>query len=191
MRVCVDIDGVLFPWDTVAREVVEDVHGIVVDPSTSWYGIRDALPGSVWRWLWSEEGQDLVFGQTERHYESAVLAVRALLLLGHEVHFVTHRDPRRTLAHTAAFLGRHFSAGPHWAGVHSVKSSTPKRTLGPWDMLIDDKPETVLDVASRETTMVFAPLRTWNEAELEGRDGRHLRVYTNPWEFVHWAEVRS
>lgn len=191
MRICVDIDGVLFPWDIAARDTLLARFGIALGPSTAWHGIRDSVDSSTWRWLWSAEGQDVVFGQTSRCYESAVRAVDALLRLGHEVHFVTHRDPRRTLHHTAEFLGRHFPGGPAWAGVHSVKSRTPKRSLGRWDVMIDDKPETVLDMAARESAMVFAPLRPWNAAELEGRDGPYLHVYTNPWDVVRWVEVNA
>jgi hypothetical protein len=110
--------------------------------------------------------------------------------MGHEVHFVTHRDPRRTLHHTAGFLGRHFGGLP-WAGVHSIKSRTPKRTLARWDVLVDDKPDTVFDVVRRETTMVFAPLRPWNADELAGRESAHLHVYHDPGDIVDWVEVKS
>lgn len=190
MRIAVDIDGVLFPWDDVAREVLAVRYGIILEPSTTWHSIRDAVPPSIWRWLWSAEGQDIVFSRTHRCYEPAVLAVEALIRLGHEVHFVTHRDPAKTLAYTAEFLGRHFP-GLTWHGVHSINSRTSKWSLGPWDVLVDDKPATVLLGVEREQAMVFAPLRPWNASELEGADGPYLHVYKNPWDIVTWVESRT
>lgn len=32
MRIGVDIDGVLFPWDDVARRVVTNKWGVILDP---------------------------------------------------------------------------------------------------------------------------------------------------------------
>lgn len=186
MRICVDIDGVLFPWDRVAREYLEDHYGHELGASICWHALKDAVPTAHWQALWTRHGQDAVFGQVERHYKSDVAAVNDLLARGHEVHFVTHRDPRHTLHHTAAFLARHFHGHP-WAGVHSIKSRTPKRTLGAWDVMIDDKPETVLDMAARETTMVFAPLRSWNRAELEGEASPYLHVYEDPTDILRWV----
>lgn len=191
MRVGVDIDGVLFPWDDVARQALQSKFGIHTRASTHWYDLRDTVDPKAWRWLWTREGQDYVFGTTGAVYMDAVIAVDTLLHLGHEVHFVTHRDPRRTLHHTADFLGRHFQTGPRWAGVHSVKNTTKKWNLGHWDVFIDDKPETALAMAEREAGMVFAPLRPWNRAELEGADGPHLHVYTDPMDIVTWVRERS
>lgn len=191
MKICVDIDGVLFPWDQVAREALEDRSGVSLGPSTYWHDIRDSVLTSEWRWLWSAEGQAHVFGQVRRSYESAVDVVRVLLRDRHEVHFVTHRDPRLTAVATARFLSRHFGGEPPWAGLHLVKSRTPKRTLAAWDVLIDDKPETVLDMAARETTMVFAPLRTWNMAELEDADGPFLHVYEDPQDVLVWIREQG
>jgi len=187
VRIAVDIDGVLFPWDDVARGALQFTFGTHTRASGHWHALKEAVDTREWRWLWTRAGQDMVFG-ADHAYGNAVAAVRELLAMGNEVHFVTHRDPRLTLHHTAAFLSRHFGDGPAWAGVHSIKSRTPKRALGPWDLMIEDKPDTVFDVVAQENTMVFAPLRPWNRAELEGADGPYLRTYTDPADIVEWVE---
>ncbi len=185
MRIGVDIDGVLFPWDTVAREAIADRFGINLGPSDRWYAIKETAGKPAWKWLWSREGQDHVFGQVSQCYPDAVEAVRALILGGHKVHFVTHRDPARTLGHTAAFLEAHFQ-GTRWAGVHSARK-TPKRTLGPWDVFVDDKPDTVRDFVANTGARVFAPRRTWN-AELGVYVFPTFTYYDDPWAIVDWAE---
>lgn len=188
MRICVDIDGVLFPWDQVARQALEERCGRAVPVSAYWHSIRDSVPREDWTWLWSDEGQAHVFGQVDRHYPGEVRAVRRLLDLRHDVHFVTHRDPSRTLAHTAAFLAHYFGYGARWAGVHSVRSSVEKHRLAAWDVLIDDKPSTVLTTAALERIKVFAPLRPWNAAELEDADSPWLTVYEDPEVITEWVQ---
>ena len=188
MRIGVDIDGVLFPWDQVARWSVRNQFGDDACPSetsTHWKGLKDELTKEQWRWVWGE-GRGHVFGSLDC-YPDAVWAVSDLIRMGHEVHFVTHRDPATTLHHTAGFLRYHFD-GP-WAGVHSVRSTTPKETLADWDVFIDDKPETILRFLELERTKVFAPRRTWNEAELDGVQG--LVYYDDAREIVEWVEDHS
>ena len=189
MRIGVDIDGVLFPWDAVARDVLDSRYGGVSrEPSRSWSALRDEVSKSAWHWLWSDEGQASVFGQVWRAYYNAVDAAARLMLLGHEVHFVTHRDPATTIHHTAAFLREHFW-GLRWAGVHSIRSTTHKGSLGPWDVFVDDKPSTVLDFVAGERTRVFAPRRPWNEAELE--DNLYLTVYDNPGVILDYVKAHD
>lgn len=194
MLIGVDIDGVLFPWVDVANEAVAERFGIPnPGPHTCWDYLKDVLPPEAWRWLWSAEGQDVVFGQVERTYADAVEAVNALLKAGHRVHFVTHRDPRRTAVYTAAFLHLHFGRHP-WAGVHVVQNSVAKRRLQRWDVFIDDKPETVWDFLGYTDAQVFAPVRPWNVDELDGYASSAtpgLVHYTDPAAIVEWVEART
>lgn len=191
MKIGVDIDGVLFPWVDVANEALVAKFGIEdPGPHTSWSYLKDqCLTREQWTWLWTAEGQQRVFGQVWRAYSDATEATRRLLRAGHEVHFVTHRDPRRTATLTAMFLSYHFSAHP-WAGVHIIQNGTPKRSLGRWDVFIDDKPDTVFDFLANTTTKVFAPARPWNVDEL--RDLRSsLVLYDDPQDIVEWVEAQS
>lgn len=192
LNIGIDIDGVLFPWDECARDaVVEKFGGERLRPSTSWDFIKENLPADQWAWLWSAEGQDVVFGRPAMAYYDAVEAVNAILKRGHGVHFVTHRDPRRTAAHTSEFLERHFGGHP-WNGVHIIQAGVAKRTLGPrWDVFVDDKPDTVFDFLANTEAMVFAPVRLWNLDELANVVGQKLLHYDNPQVIVDWVEAHS
>lgn len=189
MNVGIDIDGVLFPWVDVANETL--VRRFEIDdpgPHISWRYLQRTVTPDQWAWLWSAEGQDAVFGQVDRVYPDVVPAFEALLRNpARRCHFVTHRDPRRTALHTATFLTRNFGSHP-WAGMHVVQNGVRKCDLIEWDVFIDDKPATLLDMLAWTNAHVFAPARPWNE-ELEGLHSPRFTRYDDPWEIVEW--VRS
>jgi hypothetical protein len=189
----VDIDGVIFPWERAVVDAVEFKFGVSLGELTTWDTYELALGPERWEWLWTPEGTDAVLSQTWRTYPGIVPAIRGLFALGHQVHFVTHRDPARCGGHTAAFLARHFG-GLRWAGLHVTRSSVAKRTLGRWDVFVDDKPETVFDFLANTGAMVFAPVRPWNADELAdvGVEGlTNLVHYADPAEILAWVEARS
>ena len=183
MRIGIDIDGVLFPFDTVARHVLARYfpgHKVPQQPSKSWSALKGEVAPELWRWLWSPRGQATVFSQSKRCYRDAVQVVRALLASSdHEVHFVTHRDPAITGIYTSRFLAEHFD-GLRWAGLHMLgqQATMTKRHLARWDVFVDDKPETVFEFLMHTDTQVFAPRRPWNESELEDTLG--FTIYDNP-----------
>lgn len=164
MRVGIDIDGVLFPWDEAANEALMERFGIPdPGPHRYWNWLEDRVTPEQWAWLWSAEGQDVVFSQVARVYASAVSSFNAILKNpANRVHFVTHRDPRRTALWTAEFLQHHFGGHP-WAGLHVLQNAVPKHTLAEWDVFIDDKVETVLAMLEHTRAQVFVPARPWNE----------------------------
>lgn len=192
MLIGFDIDGVLFPWDDAARYALVAEFSIPrPGPSTTWSYLKEIIEPAQWDWLWSHAGQDAVFGQVGRTYTRSVDAVNALLKAGHRVHFVTHRDPRKTAIHTATFLRLHFGRHP-WAGIHVVQNDVAKRRLQPWDVFVDDKPETVHDFLGNTSAMVFAPVRPWNVDELGDINDPHLfHHYDDPTDVVRWVAARS
>ena len=183
MRIGVDIDGVLFPFDKVARHVLANQfpgRKVPQHPSKSWSALKGEVAPELWRWLWSPEGQHRVFRMINYRYGDAIEVVREVISeTDHEVHFVTHRDPAITGTYTSRFLAEHFH-GLRWAGLHMLgqRATTPKWKLARWDVFVDDKPETVHAFTSGTFTQVFAPRRPWNESELE--DNLYLTVYDNP-----------
>lgn len=187
MLIGVDIDGVLYPWDECARDGLVAKFGIErPGPSLDWNYLKNNIAGEHWAWLWTEEGQNAAFGQVTRTYPFVTDAINALLRHGeHDVHFVTHRDPRRTAMHTAAFLSINFGGHP-WAGVHVIQASVAKRRLQPWDVFIDDKPDTVFDFLANTNAQVFTPARLWNEDELGGITDPQLIRYDDPREINRW-----
>jgi hypothetical protein len=177
MRIGVDIDGVLFPWDDVAARLASERFGLLYPgPSSHWHHLKDTLPPDAWRWLWTQEGSDAVFSRLWEVYPGIVGVVRELFKAGHEVHFVTHRDPRHTAVWTGAYLTYHFGRY-QWAGVHIIRNSVEKHRLLRWDAFVEDKPETVLALLKEERIRVFAPARPWN-TELE--DELFLTRYDDP-----------
>lgn len=186
MIIGIDIDGVLFPWEEAARDALVAEFGIEKPaPSTTWSYLKGVLEPGQWGWLWTREGQDATFGQVGRVYPGVTGAVNALLRAGHHVHFVTHRDPRRTAVHTATFLALHFGRHP-WGGVHIVHNDVAKRRLARWDVFVDDKPETVWDFLANSNARVFAPVRPWN-TELEEDTTDQLTRYVHPDDIVRWV----
>lgn len=190
MRIGVDIDGVLFPWDECARDALVHRFGIErPGPSTHWNYLKEVLPRDQWNWLWSAEGQDDTFGHVEAVYPGVVEAFSSILKSGHEVHFVTHRDPRRTALHTAAFLTFWFGSHP-WAGVHVIQRGMAKCDLAAWDVFVDDKAETCEEMLFRTRAQVFAPVRPWN-TELERfhctSPASRFIHYTDPREVAEWV----
>jgi hypothetical protein len=179
MNIGIDIDGVLFPWADAANEAVMDKFGIPnPGPHAKWEHLRGKITSDQWAWLWGAEGSDEVFGRVGLVYPGVVPAFNALIKnQEHRCHFVTHRDPRRTALHTAEFLTRHFGGHP-WAGVHVLQNSIPKHSLMEWDVFIDDKPETVLEMLTHTQAVVFSPKRPWNT---ELADIRHPR-------FLHYSD---
>lgn len=194
MRIGIDIDGVLFPFDTVARQVLARQfpgHRVPQQPSKAWSSLKGEVAPELWRWLWSPRGQVTVFSQSKRRYPDAAQVVRELLTNSdHEVHFVTHRDPAITGTYTSRFLAKHFD-GLRWAGLHMLgqQATMTKRHLARWDVFVDDKPETVFEFLTHTDTEVFAPRRPWNESELEDTVG--LTVYDNPGVILDYVKAHD
>ena len=190
MRVGIDIDGVLYPFNELANAALVERFGIPdPGPWTYWNYLKDVVTREQWSWLWSAQGQDVVFGHVEAVYPGVVEAFSSILKSGHEVHFVTHRDPRRTALHTAAFLTFWFGSHP-WAGVHVIQRGMAKHRLAEWDVFVDDKAETCEEMLFRTRAQVFAPVRPWN-AELERFHSEHsasrLIHYTDPRQVADWV----
>jgi hypothetical protein len=186
MKVGIDIDGVLYPWTDCANEALVAKFGIVnPGPHHGWDWLKQNITKEQWSWLWTDEGTNECFRHGTRAYPDVVEAFNAILADGHEVHFVTHRDPRRTGIQTALFLSYHFGGHP-WAGLHVITDKTAKHTLGTWDVFVDDKPETVEEMLLWTGAKVFAPARPWN-AELDHVHTPRFVRYGSPWEVAEWV----
>lgn len=193
MRVGFDIDGVLYPWADAAAEAAMDHFGLPDPrPMSYWSAYRETMGKTAWNWLWTAEGQNRTFEKAHLVHDGAITAVRSIGRMGHEVHFVTHRDPLRTAVHTAKFLRAHFSTF-QWAGVHVVRNSVKKADLMEWDVFVDDKVETCLEMVEAGVGHVFAPARPWNEelADLGGRMGERFTRYTDFSQVTAYVAERS
>lgn len=180
MKIGIDIDGVLYPWTDAANEAVIARFGVAdPGPHRYWGWLKEQLAPDQWAWLWTDDGSYAAFSRMGLTYPGVVEAFLPLLKR-HEVHFVTHRDPRRTAVLTSLFLQFHFHAHP-WAGLHVVQNGTPKHRLADWDAFVDDKPETVENMLRHTGARVFAPVRPWNgELASNPYNGGRLIHYDDP-----------
>lgn len=184
MRIGFDIDGVLYPWTAAVNDAVIERFDIP-DPGEHqyWDYLKERLTGEQWQWVWSDEAAPAVFGRY-LHMEDGCTACDTLLLCEYDVHFITHRDPRKTASITARWLGERFRryAGLHVLG-NGINKSDLVRGLG-LAVMIDDKPEVCDDVLRNSNAEVFMPTRPWNsryepQPYLENRFHR----------FENWQEV--
>lgn len=184
MRIGIDIDGVLYPWTDYANAAVMRQFG-VPDPGEHlhWDHLLEQVGQERFGWLWTLDAAEEVFGWRGT-YPGVAKAFGSILDSGHECHFVTHRNPALTGALTANFLEYHFGH-KKWAGLH-VLSRTPKHTVLEWDVFIDDKPDTVLDMLKHTDAKVFAPARPWN-TRLVPFAGTRLIRYDDPSQVAEWV----
>lgn len=179
MIVGFDIDDVLYPWVPIVNEIALLKWGVDVSSDWSdWSGARVIL-GEDFNWLFSVDGCEATLGQFDRCYRDTVEVARLLIKAGHEVHFVTHRDPGTSSSLTGKFLETHFG-DLSWAGTHVLGHGTRKCDLKKWDLFVDDKPQTCLEMAGGGTR-VYAPNRSWNT---ELKDNPEVVMYNYPVEIV-------
>jgi len=187
MLIGIDIDGVLFRFNEAANASLMDKFGIPdPGPWTSWNYLKDVITPEQWSWLWTPQGTDATFGQMEQVYPNAVRQFGRILKSGHDCHFVTHRDPARAGWATALFLERHFGKAG-FEGVHVLRASVKKHSLAPWDVFIDDKAETVMDLLIMTRAHVFAPVRPWNDELLAFTQSRRFTFYDDPRQVADWV----
>lgn len=181
MRIGIDVDGTVYRWADAVNKALAEQFGITgLGEHTSWDYLRDKLTREQWRWVWSSDAAERVFGQLDMAYPQAVDVVNALANV-HEVHFVTHRNPYRTSDVTGAWLRHHFR---NYRGVHVMANSCAKWELGRWDVFIDDKPETVAGFLAHSDALTLMPARPWNGGERMRSAGRFHTF--EQWDEVAW-----
>lgn len=180
MKIGIDVDGCIYPWITAVNDAVAERYGIEgLTDHPYWMYLKDQLTNEQWEWVWSSEGAEPVFGRMDLIYDEAAEAINALCN-EHEVHFVTHRHPRRLTEITGRWLNKYFR---NYAGVHTLHNICKKHTLGQWDVFIDDKPSTVLEFLNCTDATVLVPDRPWNAIDV------HCAPSTSYNRFSNWNEV--
>lgn len=140
MRIIVDLDGVVYDWDSAARYMLREYRGYgaaLLDPSSSWDHIQEVVTKEDWDWLWTTGVQKGLFryGHIVR---GAIIGVRTLAEAGHEILIATHR-PRSAVRDTVDFLSY---AHLPLSEIHILSDGEPKSSIRA-DILIDDKPDNV------------------------------------------------
>ena len=158
MRIAVDLDGVQYKFHSAYRYMMVNMRGVDMPPDSEWsyWDWPDQFTTPADReWMWSE-GVKLGLFRYGHIVKGTVLGVRALAE-HHDLVVVTHR-PRQAVADTIAWLS--FVNLPY-TGIHILSNQEPKTEV-PWDVLIDDKPENIIDAvrAGRRGILFEQP---WNE----------------------------
>lgn len=187
LKVYFDIDGVLFPWDAAARAAFAAHRGYTgLVPSERWDHLKEQVRATCWKWLWRGPGIKHTFNRPDLHYPGAPAALRRIGAIA-DLNFVTHR-PATAAPYTATWIGaqRCTFTSLHVLGAHVPKSSIAYDA----DVVIDDKPEVVMDILENTTAHVFAPRRAYN-TELHDLDEPRLTVYDDIKEVVKWVRTRT
>lgn len=159
LKIGIDVDGTLYHWTKAVNKAVEEKFGVTgLTEHTHWNYLQDNLTADQWRWVWSKEAAGAVFGRRDMAFAGSRRAVNSLCNT-HEVHFVTHRNPRVCTAITGEWLASRYFG---YAGVHVLYHSVSKVGLRDWDLFIDDKPETITEFENAGIR-ILVPARPWNE----------------------------
>lgn len=162
MRICIDLDGVLYEWERTARYMLREMRGCIwlTVPSRDWNSIEDNVTPEDWDWLWSEGVKQGLF-RYGHVVTGAVLGLRKLYDQGHELVVVTHR-PSSAVGDTMAWLSLLQKPGVlELSGINILSNGEDKTTvLG--DVLIDDK-DTNLEDWAKAGRKAIQFVRPYNE----------------------------
>jgi uncharacterized HAD superfamily protein len=152
----VDCDDVLYPWDDVARLMLEARGYKGLHASTSWDYLEKQVSTQDWNDIWAPKNSRVMF--TYGHaYPGSKEAMGRLTNLG-RVHIVTSR-PLYAEGLTRSWLDRE---GIAYHELHIIGPGQKKSEVGPRvDVFIDDRDKNVLDMF-RVTSKTYLMRRPWN-----------------------------
>lgn len=166
MRIGLDLDGVVYHWDRIARYMLRrryEATGRAVplelySESMTWYWIKDYVESEDWAWLWAE-GPKLGLFRYGHVVKGAVDGARLLAELGNVV-VVTAR-PKVAAHDTLAWLSFMLDKVP-LAGIH-ILGDEPKSSVRPLpDIYIEDSPDQVSDLVNNTGSEVVVFDRPFN-----------------------------
>ena len=164
-RAGVDIDGVLYDWDTASRALLAERWGVSLPISISYYATRDALcerlgtaTGNLaWSWLFTAPAQQA--GLWRWNPMPGVFEALNRLRLHFEVAIITKR-PRIAAGDTFRwFVDRGFT--PDSLTLLEPSSGRSKAEV-PCDWYVDDSPAIVEDLA-KQGKRVYLFDQPWNQ----------------------------
>lgn len=169
MRIGVDIDGVMYKWEEVARFMLFDVlpdspykrSGPLGLGNLHYNYIKECLKPEHWHWLWTEGVERGLF----RHghmYPGTVEALNELAAMG-DITIITTR-PKNAIHDTLAWLAFHkFPI----TNMHMVPHGMPKSSILPHcDVYIDDHTENVIDLYYNTPGQVCIMDQLWNRTPI-------------------------
>ncbi len=187
LHVAFDIDGVLFDWDSAAREAFElrGYENLVV--SEYWNHLKEQVRAKDWDWLWRGSGLRITYDRPDIEYPGAGKLLRHAGATC-DLDLVTHR-PNSAAPYTARWLA---ARGCHFRALHVIGSHVLKSTVVQPDVFVDDKVENVIDMLENGPShcQVFMPRRVHNQP-LHDSDHPRLQVYTSLKEVSQWLKEKT
>ena len=183
MRIMFDLDGVIYDWAKAVREEVLIQGHPDPGESLSWDHYENTIDPDMWDWVWRDDNQAGIYGRHDMLYPGMQEIVSELCDC-HTVSFVTHR-PRWAACDTAGMIAR---CGWEFEAIH-VLDGWRKDLLSPqYDAYVEDRPKTLMQLASGTTGRVFAPRRFWNQPP-ESPDLPGVTYYVKPTELFEHIET--
>lgn len=189
MRICVDMDEVLYDFEGASRFLIEERWGVTIpSPSSHWTYAREWLKENTgsekaWHWLW-KGGVDKGLFRHGHVLRGAFRAMHEMHKAGHELVVITSR-PQRAAADTLEWLGYHRMPVTE---VHILGPGKRKIDVLPWaDLYIDDAPHHIEDVISLTTKVGVLFDRPWNQDFSCPKLGLDRFYRAHSWEEVHQA----
>lgn len=158
MKIQIDLDGTTYHFDKTVRYMLKIYRGVELKgETTDWWWIRDNAGPENWAWLW-DEGIKLGLFRYGHVMKGAIEGINSIARAGHDVEVCTHR-PASAVKDTLDWLAY---VNLPFSGVHILSNGESKATV-PGDVLVDDKPENVLEwVDSDEDRWAILFVQPWN-----------------------------
>jgi len=178
-RIGLDIDGVVCQFAPIANQWLATRLGVPPQPVDKWNWFENYGPDgpAAWKafWWWVEDTNGGVFISLDPE-PYALDAIKDLVRRGHEVCFITHRNPRYLHAmHT--WLRRNKLDAADVFEVHCTK----EKWSVDCDIYVDDRPDNVRDLMDHGKD-AYLMLQPWNTKDWF--EDNRLRALTNLVELV-------
>jgi uncharacterized HAD superfamily protein len=161
VRFGLDLDGVLYNWDSVVRFLMKDFFGYDLKPAEFWDGIEAQVKPEHWKWLWKEGLEKHGLFRHGNVYKGGIEFVKKLAKLV-DVVIITSR-PERAAQDTIEWLGFHRipTTEIHILGGGLSKGKTKSDVK--CDFYLDDSPKNVVDLFENTDALVMLMDRPWNK----------------------------
>lgn len=161
MRIAIDLDGVCYEWQRTYRYMLRVYHQVFMPPVEAfWYywNAPDQFTTKQQRdWMW-KEGVELGLFRYGHMVAGTRIGLQALAEAGHDLVVVTHR-PKNAINDTLDWVRYYFNDIP-LSEVRILSNQEPKTCVDA-DVLIDDKPENVIEwCATGRKAILFS--QPWN-----------------------------
>ena len=177
MRIGLDCDGILYDWESRAREMLYREFGVNLPISSEWNSIQNAISTEQWNWLWGDKVTSL-FRYGAPYYGSDA-AVEKLREMGDVV--IITSIPKIAITYRLDWFHNNGFYFDEFRVVNGMKDKSKVVPL--CDVYIDDSPEVADDILEHTDAKMILWNRPWNMGENAPKSRRQY------WRVDSWAEV--